>query len=117
MRTAQQYAEYLANNDKFEHSGNSKYGENLAGTGGGNREEAVRNAVRAWYNEESKYDYNNPGFTMETGHFTAVVWKSTTHVGIGAAWNPKSRWWVVVANYKPPGNFGGQFRENVFPPS
>ncbi|ODM91212.1 Protein PRY1 [Orchesella cincta] len=115
-RTAQRYAEYLANNDKFEHSG-GKYGENLAGTGGGNQEEAVRNAVRMWYNEEPKYDYNNTGFSMETGHFTAVVWKSTTHVGIGVAWNPKSRWWVVVANYDPPGNFGGQYRENVFPPS
>ncbi|CAL8116343.1 unnamed protein product [Orchesella dallaii] len=115
-RTAQQYAEYLAANNKLEHS-NSKYGENLAGTGGGNQEEAVRNAVRMWYNEVSKYDYNNPGFSTETGHFTQVVWKSTTHVGIGVAWNPKRNWWVVVANYSPSGNFGGQYRQNVFPPS
>jgi len=113
-RTAQRYAEYLANNDKFEHSG-GKYGENLAGTGGANQEEAVRNAVRMWYNEEPKYDYNNPGFSKGTGHFTAVVWKSTTHVGIGVARNTKKNWWVVVANYNPPGNFGGQYRENVFP--
>ncbi|ODM91211.1 Protein PRY1 [Orchesella cincta] len=109
-QAAQRYAEYLVGNDKFEHSGNPKYGENLAGTGGGNQVEAVRNA-------ESKYDYNNPGFSMETGHFTAVVWKSTTHVGIGVAWNPKKNWWVVVANYSPPGNYDGQYSENVFPPS
>jgi len=53
---------------------------------------------------------------MGTGHFTAVVWRSTTHLGIGVAYNPRARWYVVVANYAPPGNVMGQFRENVLPP-
>ena len=40
-------------------------------------------AIKAWYNENEKYDYNSPGFKMETGHFTAMVWKGTTHIGCG----------------------------------
>jgi len=114
-RTAQQHAEYLAKNNKFRHSGN-KYGENLARVGGRNQEEAVRNAVRMWYDEEANYNYNHPGFGEDTKHFTAVVWKSTTHLGIGAAWNPKTKLWVVVANYYPAGNVGGYYRENALKP-
>ncbi|CAL8116373.1 unnamed protein product [Orchesella dallaii] len=118
-RTAQRYADYLANSDKFEHSGNKNYGENLAYTSIKSKEEAVVDAVRRWYNEIQKYNYNRPGFSMATGHFTALVWKSTTHVGIGVAWNARKNWWVVVANYSPPGNSGSgpNYRENVLPPS
>ncbi|RUP51208.1 CAP domain-containing protein [Jimgerdemannia flammicorona] len=42
-------------------------------------------AVAAWYDEGSEYDYNNPGFSMNTGHFTQVVWKATTKIGCGYA--------------------------------
>jgi len=113
---AQSHADYLASTDRFEQSANTYYGENLAGTQGRNQEEAVRNAVRLWYRGESKYDYNHPGYSSGTGAFTQLVWKSTTHVGIGVAWNPRKNWWVVVANYNPAGNYHGQFRENVLPP-
>ena len=40
-------------------------------------------AIDGWYSEGEKYNYNAPGFTMETGHFTAMVWKSTTKIGCG----------------------------------
>ena len=33
------------------------------------------------------YDYGNPGFKGGTGHFTQVVWKSSTKLGIGVARN------------------------------
>ncbi|ODM98328.1 Golgi-associated plant pathogenesis-related protein 1 [Orchesella cincta] len=113
-RVAQHFADHLARNNLFDHSGNSKYGENLGAGGGPTKEEAVRSVIERWYDEEKTYDYNNPG--SSGGHFTAVVWKATTHVGIGVAWNPRANWYVVVANYKPPGNFGGQYRENVLRP-
>ncbi|CAL8136366.1 unnamed protein product [Orchesella dallaii] len=110
---AQRYAEYLASNDRFQHSSGTGYGENLAGALGADEVAAIRFAVKMWYDEISRYNYGYPGFSMSTGHFTAVVWKSTTHVGIGVAYNSRKRWWVVVGNYNPPGNFEGRFQQNV----
>ncbi len=56
--------------------------------------------------------------THEIGHFTQVVWKSTTHIGCG--YNPCSvniggqiYNGVYVCQYSPNGNVLGQFGENV----
>ena len=52
------------------------YGENLAaGYVGG------ADPVIAWYDEIKYYNYNSPGFSEQAGHFTQVVWKSTSEVG------------------------------------
>ncbi|ODM89020.1 Golgi-associated plant pathogenesis-related protein 1 [Orchesella cincta] len=110
---AQRYAEYLASNDRFQHSSGTGYGENLAGAQGNDEVAAIRSAVKMWYDEISSYNYGYPGFSMATGHFTAVIWKSTTHLGIGVAYNSRKRWWVVVGNYNPPGNMQGSFPQNV----
>lgn len=86
----------------------------MAANGIKNKADAVRHAiVDQWYGEIKHYDYNRPQYSDKTGHFTAVVWKNTRRVGIGIAWNPKKNWWVIVANYSPPGNFLGHFAENV----
>jgi hypothetical protein len=71
--------------------------------------------VDAWYNEVSGYDYNRPGFSLPTGHFTQVVWRSTTQIGC-ALWNcgGQQNW---VCRYGPPGNFPNQFPQNVLPPT
>ncbi len=69
---AQQWADYLAANNKFEHDPNRKnQGENLYGSSG-DSQESCRHATTAFYNEVNKYDYDNPGFTKGTGHFTQV---------------------------------------------
>ena len=73
--------------------------------------------VQWWYDEEPLYDYNNPGFSPETGHFTQVVWKGTTEIGCGFTTGCSPGYANVwVCQYSPPGNFLGQFAENVFPP-
>ena len=41
----------------------------------------------AWYNEVKQYNYNQPGFSMATGHFTQLVWKSSRRLGVGVAYN------------------------------
>jgi pathogenesis-related protein 1 len=42
-----------------------------------------------------------------TGHYTQMVWRSTTQVGMGQASCPGGAL-VIVAEYNPPGNYIGQ---------
>ncbi len=68
--------------------------------------------VKNWYDEESLYDYNNPGFSSSTGHFTQVVWKSTSDVGCGLAISSDYKVYAIC-QYSAPGNYANQFRTNV----
>ncbi|KAF9971575.1 hypothetical protein BGZ73_005452 [Actinomortierella ambigua] len=95
---------------QFRHS-QSNFGENLAY---GYRDFTA--AIKAWYDEEPKYNYNNPGFSMATGHFTQVVWKGTTAVGCAKKFCNNLRSNIYICNYSPPGNMMGAFPQNVSPP-
>ena len=88
------------------------YGENLYGASpaGGATPAAV---VDSWYGEVAQYNFARPGFGMDTGHFTQVVWRATSRVGCGVARCADSEVWVC--NYEGPGNVEGQYRENVLP--
>ena len=63
------------------------------------------------------YDFNNPGWNANpgTGHFTQVVWKASTQLGIGKA--EKNGCIYVVGRYSPAGNMGGQYKSNVLKPT
>ena len=52
---------------------------------------------------------------MGTGHFTQVVWKGSTELGIGKAEGEKNGMYCtyIVGRYRPAGNFQGDFKENV----
>lgn len=110
-QVAQQWANTLRDQGcKFGHSGGS-YGENLAaGTTGAMDPEAV---VAMWYDEVKGYSFQQPGFSMQTGHFTQVVWRSTTQVGCGMAQCNGNDIWVC--EYDPPGNWEGQYKQQVLP--
>jgi len=95
---------------KLEHSGSKKWGENLAM---GTTMDGKR-AVDLWYSEVNKYSYGN-NFVPGAGHFTALVWRSTTSMGVGTAKRNRDKAEIVVCNYYPPGNYQGCFRENVLP--
>ena len=49
----------------------------------------VTRATKSWYDELYKpgYNFNNPGWNENpgAGHFTQLVWKGTTELGIGIA--------------------------------
>lgn len=113
-QVAQKWADTLkAKGCMFGHSNNNKYGENLAaGTTGALPPEAV---VAMWYDEVAKYSFKKPAFSMETGHFTQVVWTTTTQVGCGMAQCKGMDIWVC--NYDPPGNWEGRYKEHVLPTS
>lgn len=96
------------------HSG-GPYGENIA-TGSYLDPDYY---VFLWYDEVKKYNFANPGFSDETGHFTQLVWASTTqigcamHEGTNSAGFPYS----LTCEYNPPGNVNnaGYFSSNVKP--
>ena len=92
----------------------SSYGENMSYA---SYSRTPTNVVDGWYSEVSLYDYNNPGFSYATGHFTQVVWKNTTQIGCGYRTGCSGPWANIwVCQYNPPGNYAGQFPANVLPP-
>lgn len=67
-----------------------------------------------WYDEVKTYDYNKPGFSLQTGHFTQVVWKGSTKLGFGSA--KVGDYTANVGLYSPPGNMLDDFKGNVLKP-
>ncbi|GAA5909799.1 hypothetical protein JCM8208_005463 [Rhodotorula glutinis] len=127
--TLAEAAQRWVENCVWEHSGGSLlgggYGENLwmsSSTAFTKQStSSVLDAVASWNDEEHMYDYGNPGFTHETGHFTQDIWVGTKTVGcaMGTCMGlMSSGQWAVyyVCEYFPPGNWEGQFPENVLPP-
>lgn len=114
---AQAYAEKLAKNYKgyLDHDSNKQYGENLATDYHGKQ----HNSVQRWYAESVKYDYNKPGYKPGIGHFTQLVWKSTTEQGCGfaRATGIYSMFDIVVCKYYPRGNNLNLIAQNVLRPN
>jgi uncharacterized protein YkwD len=100
---AQAYADKCV----FEHN-NTGYGENLAQA----TDPSVTAMINDWYSEIGMYDFAS-GTGDGTGHFTQVVWKSTTQVGCGLAQCTDGA--MLVCNYSPAGNMDGGYVENVPP--
>jgi len=111
---SQSYTEKMASTGNFAHS-NNKYngdymGENLYMSYGSI---TGTDASEMWYDEVKKYDFNNQGFSMSTGHFTQLVWKGSKQLGCGASCSNYGCY--ITCNYYPAGNYQGQFNSNVFP--
>lgn len=114
---SQNWADNLNTNNTFVHSGTSLYGENLAFFQGYGIDimTLLKKAVDAWYNEITLYDFSKPGFSDATGHFTCLIWKSSTLFGMGISINTKTTAVNITMNTMPPGNVLGQFSQNVLP--
>ncbi|KAM0264155.1 hypothetical protein ACHAQJ_000901 [Trichoderma viride] len=120
--------------DMTEGGGAVSYGQNLASWGStgdisGLQIEAGRRGITdQWYNDEIEnwtyYGLSDPpsGSDLDAwGHFTQLVWKSSTKVGCATVQCPSGSVlsmpsWYTVCNYGPPGNFGGEYAENVLKP-
>merc|ERR1712020_835546 len=110
---AQEWADHLIAEGTFEHRPNNKYGENIYMSSGSAAQDQAQGAVDSWYSEIKDYTFGKePSWGGPvTGHFTQVVWKGSTDVGVAVAQEGSKV--VVVANYSPPGNYGGQYVDNV----
>jgi pathogenesis-related protein 1 len=81
-------------------------GENVFGSSGG---ATAQQAVASWANEKNDYDYSTNTCSDVCGHYTQIVWRSTTHVGcaIGSC-RSLTFGTSIVCNYTPAGNVGNQ---------
>jgi hypothetical protein len=84
-----------------------QYGENIYyGTANGL---TALDATKAWYAEIK--DFNGDKLTMKNfvkvAHYTQMVWRTTTKLGIAKAVCPSGAT-IIVANYSPLGNYMGQ---------
>lgn len=113
-KIAQEYADKLVSSKNPCHS-NGTYkgkdmGENLYSCSG--KGATGQGASDDWYNESKIKEYNyKKDYQKGTLNFTQMIWKGTTEVGFGVS--TKGNTSYVVANYFPPGNFLGQFQDNV----
>ncbi|HSX61222.1 MAG TPA: CAP domain-containing protein [Tahibacter sp.] len=111
-------AQAYANNCQYVHNAATPYGENLyAGAvspGFPTNVEAA--AATDWANEHASYNYAANSCSGICGHYTQMVWRSTTRVGCGIRQctvnspfpPPFTNWTLVVCNYDPAGNVIGQ---------
>jgi pathogenesis-related protein 1 len=106
---AQSWADHLAESGcQLQHS-SGPYGENLAAGSAGSL--SPGDVAEMWYREVASYRFSSGGFSMNTGHFTQVVWVASQHIGCGVTTCQGLDVWVC--NYDPPGNVEGQYRANV----
>jgi hypothetical protein len=111
--SAARYAVFLALTNSFQHSDRSQRpgtGENLwMGTRGAFSYEAM---VASWSNERRDFvpglfpSVSRSGNWEDVGHYTQMVWPTTTKVGCALATNARSDF--LVCRYSPAGNVNGR---------
>jgi len=115
--TAQNYADYLQATGKFEHrtaeylathpNDSAVWGENLAARHGAPSPVPIAQNMQGWVAEKNTYQgLPSATGTDVVGHYTQMVWKSTTDVGCATATG--NNYDVLVCRYNPPGNIVGQ---------
>ena len=107
---AQSWAEHLARINGLVHGGGGPEGagENLAAV---YKTATWKTAVDLWYSEGAGYNYAATAFDPARGHFTQLVWRATSSIGLGVASNGSIQF--VVMWFAPAGNVQGQFLQNV----
>ena len=110
---AQEWADHLASQGcDMQHRPRNgewkqKYGENIFW--GRGADYSALDASKGWYSEIEFYTHGalNSSNWSKTGHYTQMVWKKTTQVGIAVA-KCSDGAIIIVANYNPPGNYMGE---------
>ncbi|MDQ7089368.1 MAG: CAP domain-containing protein [Methylococcales bacterium] len=104
---AQVWAKNLAQTGcTLQHNKHSNYGENLFM--GALKHYKVIDAIKSWEKEKADYKGNflNSENWRKVGHYTQIVWQSTTELGCAKA--ICNHHLIVVCHYNPAGNYMGQ---------
>ncbi|XP_031552264.1 mucin-5AC-like [Actinia tenebrosa] len=80
---------------------------NLAGSAPGKNE--AKQCVSSWYQTVKDFDWPTPKVTAKSALFARLVWKPTTHVGIGVSSTN------VVVYFDPPSNEMESAKDNISP--
>lgn len=108
-KQAQQWANAMAFKDEASHSGSGQ-GENI--WYGDNNSATIEDMFNLWLDEKQYFIASAPvpdNCTQtwdKCGHYSQIVWSTTTHIGCAAAASQTSDY--VVCRYEPPGNIQGQ---------
>ena len=84
-------------------------GENVVISNSTDTEEIFKN----WSDEGMDYDFGKNKFSKKKGHFTQIIWKETTDIGIGFCYDKMGGKYCTVVLYYPAGNTFGDFPNNV----
>jgi hypothetical protein len=125
QKDAQDYANILANSGKFEHDPKNRekdYGENLyASININGKIPTFKDAVDNWAVEERYYNYSDNSCSVDAsntdivdittyntcGHYTQIIWKSTSLLGCAKAkykTGDLKDGYIIVCKYSSPGN-------------
>lgn len=106
-KLSQQWALKLAKEDRdIYHSHNDQFGENISYFFPIPDNYGIEYGVQLWNEEKEFFKYGKKNKLSEVGHYTQVIWSTTTEVGCGCA-KGKSGAYFFVCKYNPPGNYTG----------
>ena len=106
-KLSQQWALKLAKEDRdIYHSHDDQFGENISYFFPIPDKYGIEYGVQLWNEEKKFYTYGKKNKLSEVGHYTQVIWSTTTEVGCGCA-RGKSGAYFFVCKYNPPGNYIG----------
>ena len=106
---AKSWADHLAQLGTLQHSTGKGYGENLSYRSDSRGPSAISTSdlLQGWVKEKNGYTVGPFNWDRDQahGHYTQMVWKTTTEVGCGTATSGNSVY--LVCRYNPPGNMQG----------
>lgn len=106
-------AQAWADQCNFSHN-TAGYGQNIYASAGGGPPTPAAVVAKSWVSEAQNYSYANNTCNGVCGHYTQVVWRTSTLLGCGikacstnSPFDGFPNWYMVVCNYSPAGNVNG----------
>ncbi len=106
MKACASFEGWVTDSMKRRSGGKGSLGENIAA---GSPTQSPGQAVALWLTEASGYDHaTNTCSISACGHYTQIVWSTTTAVGCAHVSCTNGLGDFNVCDFNPPGNYVGQ---------